>query len=135
MQEEDLLGLTEVAATAGVTKQVVANWRHRDASFPAPVAELAAGPVFNSSQIRSYLARWRRKGLHMAHVISTINLKGGGRVTRCTAYSRMPSKRTPLNVRSIWHRHCSARRPPLRRPAATSTCCPPASISLMCRIG
>lgn len=77
MRDRDLLGLTEVAATAGVTKQVVTNWRRRDASFPAPVAELASGPVFDRSQIRSYLARWRRNGLHMAHVLSTINLKGG----------------------------------------------------------
>ena len=77
MQDQDLLGLTEVAALAGVTKQAVANWRTRDSIFPPPVANLASGPVFSRTQIRSYLARRRRKGIRMAHVLSTINLKGG----------------------------------------------------------
>lgn len=77
MQDRDFFGLSEIAAAAGVTKQVVANWRQRDRSFPVPVADLASGPVFDRTQIRSYLAHRRRKGIHMAHVVSTINLKGG----------------------------------------------------------
>lgn len=77
MHEKDLVGLSEIAAAAGVTKQAVANWRQRDCYFPKPVADLASGPVFDRTQIRSYLAHRRRKGTRMAHVISTINLKGG----------------------------------------------------------
>ncbi len=75
--EQDLVGVAEVAELAGVTRQAVTNWRARDRGFPAPVAELSSGPVFDRSQIRSYLAHRRRKGTHMAHVIATINLKGG----------------------------------------------------------
>ena len=75
--EQELLGLAEVATLAGVTRQVVVNWRARDASFPTPVAELSAGPVFDRAQVRSYLVHRRRKGVRMAHVVSTINLKGG----------------------------------------------------------
>ncbi len=77
LRDADLVGLAEVAASAGVTRQAVANWRTRDPNFPDPIVELASGPVFDRSQVRSYLAHRRRKGVHMAHVVSTINLKGG----------------------------------------------------------
>ena len=77
MSDQDLLGLAEIALAAGVTKQAVANWRQRDTAFPPAVVDLASGPVFDRSQVRSYLAHRRRKGVNMAHVIATINLKGG----------------------------------------------------------
>lgn len=77
MTAADLLGIAEIASLARVTKQVVNNWRLRDRQFPQPVADLAAGPVFDRTQIRNYLAHRRRKGTHMAHVVCTINLKGG----------------------------------------------------------
>jgi chromosome partitioning protein len=70
----ELVGLAEVAELAGVSRTVVSNWRARDPRFPAPVAELRSGPVFNVDVITRYL---RRRSRHMAHVISTINLKGG----------------------------------------------------------
>jgi chromosome partitioning protein len=78
-----LLGLAEVARLAGVARNVVSNWRARDLRFPRPAADLASGPVFRAEQIQRYLAR-RRKS--MAHVISTINLKGGvGKTTTTVA--------------------------------------------------
>lgn len=90
MDEGELLGLSEIAALAGASRQAVANWRQRDADFPPPVADLASGPVFDRTQIRSYLARRRRKGNHMAHVISTINLKGGvGKTTLTVGLAEM----------------------------------------------
>ena len=71
---DELVGLAEVAELAKVGRNVVANWRNRDDRFPTPVAELRSGPVFSRGSIDRYL---RRRGRHMASVISTINLKGG----------------------------------------------------------
>ena len=71
---DELVGINEIAALAGVSRQAESNWRTRARDFPKPIAELKAGPVFQRSQIRSWL---RRRKVPMAHVISTINLKGG----------------------------------------------------------
>lgn len=79
---DELVGLYEVAEIANVSRTVVANWRTRDPRFPAPVADLRSGPVFRSSQVRRYIKRRRH---HMAHVIATINLKGGVGKTTVTA--------------------------------------------------
>ncbi|MFH9710440.1 AAA family ATPase [Streptomyces luteogriseus] len=79
---DQLVGLFEVAEMAGVSRTVVANWRTRDKRFPAPIADLRSGPVFRASQIRRYL---KRRKSHMAHVIATINLKGGVGKTTTTA--------------------------------------------------
>lgn len=73
---DDLVGIGEIALMAGVSRQAVANWRVRVTDFPTPVSELASGPVFRRSQIRSWLRRNKRNS-PMTHVISTINLKGG----------------------------------------------------------
>ncbi|GAB6987874.1 AAA family ATPase [Nocardioides pyridinolyticus] len=71
---EDLVGLAEVADMARVSRTVASNWRARDSRFPTPVADLRSGPVFDRDAIEKYL---RRRGSPMAHIISTINLKGG----------------------------------------------------------
>ena len=53
----DLVGVYEIAQRAGVTKGLVHKWRERHPdSFPAPVAELAAGPVWQWQQIEQWLA-------------------------------------------------------------------------------
>lgn len=78
---EDLVGINEIAGMAGVSRQAVANWRARFPNFPAPMAELKSGPVFRRSQIRAWL---RRRGVPMANVVSTINLKGGVGKTHTT---------------------------------------------------
>jgi len=75
-QNDELVGIGEIAEMAGVSRQAVANWRVRAVDFPGPIAELASGPVFRRSQIRSWLKR-KKRNIPMAHVISTINLKGG----------------------------------------------------------
>jgi chromosome partitioning protein len=80
--DDELVGLYEVAELANVSRTVVANWRVRDQHFPAPVADLRSGPVFRASQIRRYV---KRRRTHMAHVIATINLKGGVGKTTVTA--------------------------------------------------
>lgn len=75
-QNDELVGIGEIAEMAGVSRQAVANWRVRMAEFPLPVAELASGPIFRRSNIRFWLKK-NRRSIPMAHVISTINLKGG----------------------------------------------------------
>jgi chromosome partitioning protein len=75
-QSDDLVGIGEIAEMAGVSRQAVANWRVRAEDFPKPVTELASGPIFRRSQVRSWLRR-NKRNTPMAHVISTINLKGG----------------------------------------------------------
>ncbi len=78
---EDLLGINEIADLAGVSRQAVANWRSRFSDFPKPIAELKSGPVFRRSQVRAWL---RTRRVPMAHVVSTINLKGGVGKTHTT---------------------------------------------------
>jgi hypothetical protein len=57
---ETYLGVTELASEIGVSRQRVSELRTRE-DFPAPVAELAAGPVWASSSLRRFLATWERK--------------------------------------------------------------------------
>lgn len=52
---EDLMGLSEVAAMLGVSKQRLWNWtadpkRH----FPKPVVTLASGPIFLRDQVQTW---------------------------------------------------------------------------------
>ncbi len=75
-QSDELVGIGEIAEMAGVSRQAVANWRVRTADFPKPVTELSSGPIFRRSQIRSWL-RQKKRNIPVAHIISTINLKGG----------------------------------------------------------
>lgn len=79
---QGLLGLFEVAELAHTSRTVVSNWRNRDPRFPKPIAELRSGPVFNVDQIVRYL---KKRTKNMAHVIATINLKGGVGKTTTTA--------------------------------------------------
>jgi len=51
----DLVGLSEVAEMAGVSRQAVVNWRARFSDFPAPSAELASGPVWVKEDIEKWL--------------------------------------------------------------------------------
>ncbi|WP_200903347.1 AAA family ATPase [Arthrobacter sp. RIT-PI-e] len=74
MSNDDLVGLAEVAELAKVSRTVVSNWRVRDHKFPAAVANLRSGPVFDRDKITRYLGK---RAKTVAHVISTINLKGG----------------------------------------------------------
>lgn len=53
--DDDLVGISEIADLAGVTKQAVANWRVRCSDFPKPLKELRAGPVFRLGPIMAWL--------------------------------------------------------------------------------
>lgn len=58
---EEILGINEIAALAGVTSQAVTNWRARAADFPKPISVLASGPVFRRNQVRAWLIKNNRK--------------------------------------------------------------------------
>lgn len=55
-----LVGVTEVAEMLGVSRQRVSVLRTRD-DFPRPVADLAAGPVWQRGSLRFFLEGWARK--------------------------------------------------------------------------
>jgi archaellum biogenesis ATPase FlaH len=57
MQSNRLLGLYEISELAGVNPSAVANWRRRFKDFPAPIAELKSGPVFQEGLVRLWLKR------------------------------------------------------------------------------
>jgi chromosome partitioning protein len=85
----DLVGMAEVAEILGVTKQTLTNWRHRNVSFPSPLAELRSGPVWKREEVVSWgqsvgiqmretvqpakKAPNRRKAV----VVAVVNMKGG----------------------------------------------------------
>lgn len=69
-----MLGVSEIADLAGVTRQAVTNWRQRFDDFPKPVQTLQAGPVWEAEAVREWL---KAKDGHRTNVISFINLKGG----------------------------------------------------------
>jgi hypothetical protein len=59
-EPEEYAGVSEVAELFGVSRQRVSELRARD-GFPEPIAELAAGPVWSVSSLKSFLASWPRK--------------------------------------------------------------------------
>lgn len=81
LDEDELVGINEIADLAGVSRQAVANWRVRFSSFPKPAAELKSGPVFRARVIRAWL---RKRKVPMTRIISLINLKGGVAKTSTT---------------------------------------------------
>ena len=54
-----LVGLSEIAELAGVSKQAVSNWSVRDPDFPAPIVELASGKIWDEIEIAKWLSECR----------------------------------------------------------------------------
>ncbi|HJQ72834.1 MAG TPA: hypothetical protein VJ887_05430 [Actinomycetota bacterium] len=57
---ETYLGVSEVARELGVSRQRVFELRRSDA-FPAPIADLAAGPVWKGSSLQRFIEGWERR--------------------------------------------------------------------------
>jgi hypothetical protein len=55
-----LAGVTEVAHLLGISRQRLHTLRARD-DFPAPVATLAAGPVWRRGDLTTFAEGWQRK--------------------------------------------------------------------------
>ncbi len=59
--DSDLIGMSDIARLAGVSRTVVANWRRRHGDFPPPAAEPASGPVFRREEVSRWLEQHRPK--------------------------------------------------------------------------
>lgn len=57
---ESYVGVAEVAELFSVSRARVSELR-RQRGFPAPIAELAAGPVWHLSSLQRFLSEWPRK--------------------------------------------------------------------------
>ncbi|HNQ90198.1 MAG TPA: ParA family protein [Verrucomicrobiota bacterium] len=79
--QQDLVGISEIAEMANVTRQAVTNWRQRYDDFPKPAQVLQNGPVWNREIVEHWL---KQKEGRTPHVISFINLKGGVAKTTTT---------------------------------------------------
>jgi chromosome partitioning protein len=55
MAQQELVGLAEIAALAGVSEQAVANWRLRYDHFPKPLQQLHSGPVWNRKAVDAWV--------------------------------------------------------------------------------
>jgi len=87
MSTENLLGISEIADLAGVSKQAVSNWRMRYDHFPRPLQNLQSGPVWEREKIESWVKSFKGEE---THVLSFINLKGGvGKTTTAVAVAEM----------------------------------------------
>jgi predicted nucleic acid-binding protein len=53
----DLVSVAEIAARSRRSPNTVQSWRRRHADFPAPVATLAAAPVWDWSDVQPWIAR------------------------------------------------------------------------------
>jgi chromosome partitioning protein len=84
---EELVGLGEIAALAGVTRQAVSNWRARYDHFPLPFQSLQSGPVWHREKIERWIKMFNGEE---THVLSFINLKGGvGKTTTAVAVAEI----------------------------------------------
>ncbi len=59
-EAERYAGVSEIAALFGVSRQRVAELRVRP-GFPAPVAELSAGPIWKVASLNRFLRQWERR--------------------------------------------------------------------------
>lgn len=50
-----LIGLKEIADLCGVSSSSVSNWRVRESSFPKPIQEIKAGPIFDLYEIEQWM--------------------------------------------------------------------------------
>jgi chromosome partitioning protein len=70
-----------------VSKQAVANWRHRYDDFPRPIQQLQSGPVWNRETVEAWVKGFKGEE---THVVSFINLKGGvGKTTAAVAVAEI----------------------------------------------
>ena len=53
----DLVSVAEVAARSGRTVNTVQSWRRRHRTFPQPIAQLAAGPIWKWDEVALWIDR------------------------------------------------------------------------------
>ena len=57
----DVVDMAAIAARLGTTAGMVRQWRHRPTDFPAPLAVLAIGPVWDWAEVEAWARRTGRK--------------------------------------------------------------------------
>lgn len=83
----NLVGIAEIAALAGVSKQAVSNWRMRYDDFPRQIQRLHSGPVWEREKVETWVKSFKGEE---THILSFINLKGGvGKTTTAVAVAEM----------------------------------------------
>ncbi len=70
----ELVGTTEIADLASVSRAAVGNWVVRDPSFPKPLAELACGQIWLKSDIIKWLAQNKHLGLQEQNMESPLEV-------------------------------------------------------------
>ena len=53
---DDVVGVAEIAARSGRSVSTVQSWRRRHLSFPPPLVELAAGPIWRWADVERWIA-------------------------------------------------------------------------------
>jgi chromosome partitioning protein len=87
MSTDNLVGIAEIAAFAGVSKQAVTNWRMRYDHFPRPIQNLQSGPVWEREKVQAWVKSFKGEE---THVLSFLNLKGGvAKTTTAVAVAEM----------------------------------------------
>jgi len=51
IEDQPFMGITEIAAYFGVSKNVVVNWVRRQTNIPQPFLRLAMGPMWRTEDI------------------------------------------------------------------------------------
>jgi hypothetical protein len=57
-----LVGLSEIAEKAGVTRGAVTHWRRRHSDFPEPLVELTTGPIWRWADVEPWVTRQKQRG-------------------------------------------------------------------------
>ncbi|WP_238904388.1 hypothetical protein [Clostridium sp. YIM B02506] len=93
-----LVGLREIADICGVSSSSVANWRARESSFPKPIQEIKAGPIFDLYEIEEWMVQkgkdiskfksLRRNGRNDTMITRKICIVGRARVGKSRLISR-----------------------------------------------
>lgn len=70
----ELVGTTEIAELASVTRAAVGNWVIRDPSFPKPIAELACGQIWLKSDVIDWLEQNKHLGQQEKNMESQLDV-------------------------------------------------------------
>jgi predicted nucleic acid-binding protein len=64
--QDDLVSVSEIAARTGHPVNTIQSWRRRHSDFPAPIAQLAAGPIWSWGPIKDWIEARDRSRLTAA---------------------------------------------------------------------
>jgi hypothetical protein len=89
----DLIGVSEIAALFGVTRQRASEIQTR-AGFPAPVARLKSGPIWTRASITRFLDDWQRRPGRPARLTTGRTLDAAPQADE-VGVERTPSRKVP----------------------------------------